>query len=236
MTNSIWAIVPAAGSGRRMAAETPKQYLLVNGLPILEHTLRALLACPDIRGVVVVLDPSDRRADSVASLSDPRVFKASGGAERADSVLSGLRSLTEYVSLGDWALVHDAARPCVSVSVLRELIDCALSSDTGTVLAQASTDTVKQVGSNGLVAATLDRRSIWRAQTPQMFRLSELEHALSSALESGISVTDESMAMERLGYPVSVLEGPSTNIKVTLPADLEFAEIILRRMNEESDS
>lgn len=236
MTNSIWAIVPAAGSGRRMAAETPKQYLLVNGLPILEHTLRALLACPDIRGVVVVLDPSDRRVDSVASLADPRVFKASGGAERADSVLSGLRSLTDYTSLGDWALVHDAARPCVSVSVLRALIDRALSSDTGTVLAQASTDTVKQVGNNGLVAATLDRRSIWRAQTPQMFRLSELEHALSSALESGVSVTDESMAMERLGYPVSLLEGPSTNIKVTLPADLEFAEIILRRMNEESDS
>ena len=236
MTNSIWAIVPAAGSGRRMAAETPKQYLLVHGLPILEHTLRALLACPDIRGVVVVLDPSDRRADSVTSLSDPRVFTAPGGAERADSVLSGLRSLTDYVSLGDWALVHDAARPCVSVSVLRELIDQALSSDTGTVLAQASTDTVKQVGNNGRVAATLDRRSIWRAQTPQIFRLSELEHALSSALESGVSVTDESMAMERLGYPVSVLEGPSTNIKVTLPADLEFAEIILRRMNEESDS
>ena len=236
MTNSVWAIVPAAGSGRRMAAETPKQYLLVNGLPILEHTLRALLACPDIRGVVVVLDPSDRRADSVTSLSDPRVFKTSGGAERADSVLSGLKSLTDYTSLGDWALVHDAARPCVSVSVLRELIDRALSSDTGTVLAQASTDTVKQVENNGLVTATLDRRSIWRAQTPQMFRLSELEHALSSALESGVSVTDESMAMERLGYPVSVLEGPSTNIKVTLPADLEFAEIILRRMNEESDS
>ena len=236
MTNSIWAIVPAAGSGRRMAAETPKQYLLVNGLPILEHTLRALLACPDIRGVVVVLDPSDRRADSVTSLSDPRVFKALGGAERADSVLSGLKSLTDYTSLGDWALVHDAARPCVSVSVLRELIDRALSSDTGTVLAQASTDTVKQVENNGLVITTLDRRSIWRAQTPQMFRLSELEHALSSALESGVSVTDESMAMERLGYPVSVLEGPSTNIKVTLPADLEFAEIILRRMNEESDS
>ncbi len=236
MTNSIWAIVPAAGSGRRMAAETPKQYLLVHGLPILEHTLRALLACPDIRGVVVVLDPSDRRADSVTSLSDPRVFTAPGGAERSDSVLSGLRSLTDYISLGDWALVHDAARPCVSVSVLRELIDRALSSDTGTVLAQASTDTVKQVGNNGRVAATLDRRSIWRAQTPQMFRLSELEHALSSALESGVSVTDESMAMERLGYPVSVLEGPSTNIKVTLPADLEFAEIILRRMNEESDS
>ena len=117
MTNSIWAIVPAAGSGRRMAAETPKQYLLVHGLPILEHTLRALLACPDIRGVVVVLDPSDRRADSVTSLSDPRVFTAPGGAERSDSVLSGLRSLTDYISLGDWALVHDAARPCVSVSV-----------------------------------------------------------------------------------------------------------------------
>ena len=233
MTTSIWAVVPAAGSGRRMAAEVPKQYLLVNGVPILEQTLRALLACPDIRGLVVVLDPSDRRADTIESLSDPRVFTAAGGIERADSVLSGLKAVAPYAGADDWVLVHDAARPCVSVSVLRELIKHTLKGGIGTVLAQASTDTLKRVSSSNRVKESVDRRVIWRAQTPQMFRLSELETALSSALTDQLPITDESMAMELAGFPVSILEGPSTNIKVTLPVDLEFAEIILRRMAEE---
>jgi 2-C-methyl-D-erythritol 4-phosphate cytidylyltransferase len=236
VSSSIWAVVPAAGSGRRMAAEVPKQYLLVNGVPILEHTLSALLACPDIRGLVVVLDPSDRRADSIESLSDPRVFRAAGGSERADSVLSGLQAIAPYASSDDWVLVHDAARPCISVSVLRQLIDHTVESGVGTVLAQASTDTLKRVSSSMRVSESLDRRVVWRAQTPQMFRLSELETALSSALNEQLPITDESMAMELSGFPVSILDGPSTNIKVTLPVDLEFAEIILRRMAEEIDS
>ena len=236
MSSSVWAVVPAAGTGSRMAAEVPKQYLLVNGIPILEYTLRALLAGPDIRGLVVVLDPSDRRADSVQSLSDPRVFRAAGGSERADSVLSGLQAVGPHAGPNDWVLVHDAARPCISVSVLRKLIDHTLESGVGTVLAQASTDTLKRVSSNLRVSESLDRRVIWRAQTPQMFRLSELETALSSALSDQQPITDESMAMELSGFPVSILEGPSSNIKVTLPVDLEFAEIILRRMAEEVGS
>ena len=108
--SSVWAVVPAAGSGRRMAAEIPKQYLKLNGVPILEHTLRALLACPDIRGVVVVLDPSDRRADAIPSLSDPRVSTAAGGAERADSVLAGLQAITlmQVITIGCWfTMRHD---------------------------------------------------------------------------------------------------------------------------------
>ena len=219
-----------------MAAEVPKQYLLINGVPILEHTLSALLACPDIRGLVVVLDPSDRHADSIDSLSAPRVSKAAGGNERADSVLSGLKAIAPYASSDDWVLVHDAARPCISVSVLQRLIDHTLDGGVGTVLAQASTDTLKRVSSSMRVDESLDRRVVWRAQTPQIFRFSELDTALSSALSGQLPITDESMAMELSGFPVSILEGPSTNIKVTLPVDLEFAEIILRRMAEEVGS
>ena len=232
--SSVWAVVPAAGSGRRMAAEVPKQYLKLNGVPILEHTLRALLACPDIRGVMVVLDPSDRRADAIPSLSDPRVSTAAGGAERADSVLAGLQAVSLEASEQDWVLVHDAARPCVSVALLRSLITACVSENVGAVMAQASVDTLKRISDDNRVVETLDRKAIWRAQTPQMFKLGELSTALSEALANDIAITDESMAMERAGYPVSILEGPSTNIKVTLPADLEFAEIILRRLNEES--
>ena len=232
--SSVWAVVPAAGSGRRMAAEVPKQYLKLNGVPILEHTLRALLACPDIRGVVVVLDPSDRRADAIPSLSDPRVTTASGGAERADSVLAGLEAITAEAGVKDWVLVHDAARPCISVTTLRALITSCLSEGVGGVMAQASVDTLKHVSDDNRVVETLDRKVIWRAQTPQMFKLTELTSALSSAIASEAAITDESMAMELAGYPVSILEGPSTNIKITVPADLEIAEIILRQLSEES--
>ncbi len=232
--SSVWAVVPAAGSGRRMAAEVPKQYLKLNGVPILEHTLRALLACPDIRGVVVVLDPSDRRADAIPSLSDPRVTTASGGAERADSVLAGLEAITAEAGVKDWVLVHDAARPCISVTTLRALITSCLSEGVGGVMAQASVDTLKHVSDDNRVVETLDRKVIWRAQTPQMFKLTELTSALSSAIASEAAITDESMAMELAGYPVSILEGPSTNIKITVPADLEIAEILLRRLSEES--
>lgn len=232
--SSVWAVVPAAGSGRRMVAEVPKQYLKLNGLPILEHTLRALLACPDIRGVIVVLDPSDRRADAIPSLSDPRVSTAAGGAERADSVLAGLQAIAAEAGSQDWVLVHDAARPCVSVALLRSLITTCMSEGVGTVMAQASVDTLKRISDDNRVVETLDRKVIWRAQTPQMFRLAELTSALSEALGDDIAITDESMAMELAGYPVSILEGPSTNIKITLPADLEIAEITLRRLSEEA--
>lgn len=232
--SSVWAVVPAAGSGRRMVAEVPKQYLKLNGLPILEHTLRALLACPDIRGVIVVLDPSDRRADAIPSLSDPRVSTTTGGAERADSVLAGLQAIAAEAGSQDWVLVHDAARPCVSVALLRSLITSCVSEGVGTVMAQASVDTLKRISDDNHVVETLDRKVIWRAQTPQMFRLAELTSALSEALGNDIAITDESMAMELAGYPVSILEGPSTNIKITLPADLEIAEIILRRLSEEA--
>ena len=232
--SSVWAVVPAAGSGRRMATEVPKQYLKLNGVPILEHTLRALLACPDIRGVVVVLDPSDRRADAIASLADPRVSRAAGGAERADSVLAGLQAVATEAGAEDWVLVHDAARPCISVGVLRSLISSCTAAGVGTVMAQASVDTLKRVSEDNRVLETLDRQVIWRAQTPQMFKLRELMSALSTALIDDIAITDESMAMELAGYPVSILEGPSTNIKITLPADLEMAEIILRRLSGDS--
>ena len=230
MTASVWAVVPAAGSGKRMAAEIPKQYLLLDGVPILEQTLRALLACPDIRGVVVVLDPSDRRADSIESLADPRVMTTVGGAERADSVFAGLERLNESAAPSDWVLVHDAARPCISVATLRELIKTSLGSGNGSILAQVSTDTIKRIDGAGRVLGTEDRQELVRAQTPQIFQLGLLKAALAKALTSEAVVTDESMAMELAGHPVQVVNSPPTNIKITLPVDLEFAEIILKRL------
>lgn len=226
--NSIWAIVPAAGTGRRMAAEVPKQYLAVAGLPILEHTLRALLACSDIRGLVVVLDPSDRRADTIESLSDPRVSRAAGGAERADSVLSGLKFLMAEAGWDDWVLVHDAARPCLPVTDLKRLISHVEEHNVGAILAQPSVDTIKRINGKGQVIKTLDRNRLWRAQTPQMFRLRDLHDALDASLTAGVAITDEANAMELHGHKVHVVEGPACNIKVTVPEDLALAALYLR--------
>lgn len=224
---SVWGVIPAAGSGSRMAAEVPKQYLEIAGTTLLEHTVQALLACPDLRGLVVVLDPSDRRADSVASLSDPRVMRVAGGAERADSVLAGLDRLAEIAGADDWVLVHDAARPCLPVAVAKTLIDTVLASNEGAILAQRMTDTVKRVNNDGSIVETLDRNALWRAQTPQMFRLEDLRRALREAIDGGVWVTDEAMVMEAAGFPVRVVEGPAGNIKVTVPEDLRLAELFL---------
>ena len=226
--SSLWAVVPAAGSGQRMAAEIPKQYLRIAGTTILEYALRGLLACPDIRGVVVVVDPSDRRADEISSLSDPRVSRASGGAERADSVLSGLRSLAGIAAQDDWVLVHDAARPCLPLADLQRFVDSIKAGGVGGLLAQRVNDTIKRVGSDHRVEETLDRESLWRAQTPQMFRWSELSSALEQSLDKRLLVTDEASAMEQAGYDVQVVEGPSCNLKVTVPDDLRVAEYYLK--------
>jgi 2-C-methyl-D-erythritol 4-phosphate cytidylyltransferase len=234
--SSLWAVVPAAGFGRRMAAEVPKQYLSLAGHPLLEHTLRSLLSCAEIRGVVVVLDPADRRADNIPSLYDPRVLRAAGGAERADSVLSGLESLVEQANESDWVLVHDAARPCLPLADLQRLIDTAKSTGRGTILAQPCNDTMKRVDVDGAVLETVDRERLWRAQTPQMFPLGPLRQALAQCREHSVAVTDEAMAMEWAGHTVALIEGPLCNIKVTLPHDLKMAEWFLKSMSVESSA
>ena len=226
--NSCWAVLPAAGSGRRMAAEIPKQYLEVAGATLLEHSLRALLACYDIRAVVVVLDPADRRNDRVSAvLNDARVRIAGGGAERADSVAAGLRALAGEANPDDWVLVHDAARPCVDVTSIKKLIDAVTETGVGGILAEPLVDTLKRADDHGRVVETLDRRHLWRAQTPQMFRLDELSDALAQARREGSLVTDEASAMELAGHPVQLVAGSPRNLKVTVPADLALAQFYL---------
>jgi 2-C-methyl-D-erythritol 4-phosphate cytidylyltransferase len=210
-----------------MAAEIPKQYLEIAGVTLLEHSLRALLACPDIRAVAVVLDPADRRNDAVTLLTDPRVRIAAGGAERSDSVAAGLALLAAEAGPSDWVLVHDAARPCVAVADIVRLILQVTGSGDGGILAEPIVDTVKRADARQRVAETLDRNALWRAQTPQMFRLSELREALTAARKAGLVITDEASAMEFAGHPVQLVAGSSRNLKVTVPEDLALAEFFL---------
>ncbi len=223
MSSAYWATLPAAGIGSRMGGDLPKQYIEVAGATIFEHSLRALLACPQLTAVVVALHPEDRRAANLHILDDARVQTVVGGEQRSDSVLAGLDALAQQAAAGDWVLVHDAARPCLQLEDSLRLIARVTDRGIGGILAEPMVDTVKQTGEDGLVAATLDRKTLWRAQTPQMFRLGELREALRHALGQGLAVTDEASAMEMAGYPVQLVPGSGRNLKVTVPADLQLA-------------
>ena len=218
-----WAVVPAAGIGSRMGGEGPKQYLEVAGATILEHSLRALLASNRMAGVMLALHPDDELASQLSVLADARVHTTAGGAERSDSVLAGLLALEHLADAADWVLVHDAARPCLQLADLDKLIDKVTANGVGGILAEPIVDTVKLAGADGRIRRTLDRDSLWRAQTPQMFRLGALRAALQAARDGELAVTDEASAMELAGQPVQLVAGSRRNLKVTVPADLELA-------------
>ncbi len=221
---SLWAVVPAAGVGSRMAAECPKQYLMLNGRAVLQHSLEALLVLPALRGIAVAIAEHDSQWLTLPAASDARVRRAKGGAARSDSVLSGLDALTDVADDQDWVLVHDAARPCLALSDLQGLIDALADDDIGGLLALPVADTVKRADVDGRVQRTVDRAGLWLAQTPQMFRFKALRDALIGARDAGVSVTDEASAIEWAGYQPKLVPGSANNIKITLPADLVLAQ------------
>jgi 2-C-methyl-D-erythritol 4-phosphate cytidylyltransferase len=226
-----WAVVPAAGVGRRMGAAVPKQYLPLAGRPVIVHTLETLLRYPSLAGVVVAIGAEDGWWPDVASALDaakpPRVVI--GGAERGQSVLNGLEMLREWAAPDDWALVHDAVRPCLSTEDLDRLLAELDSDPVGGLLAIPVRDTLKQTDAAGRVATTVDRARIWHALTPQMFRLGLLRDALRDALARGLPVTDEAAAMEAAGFAPRLIEGRADNVKITRPEDLALAEFYLTR-------
>jgi 2-C-methyl-D-erythritol 4-phosphate cytidylyltransferase / 2-C-methyl-D-erythritol 2,4-cyclodiphosphate synthase len=246
----LWAIVPAAGRGERFATgaslNIPKQYTPLRGKSVLEWSLRALLTEPRIEGIVVVLAAGDARWPQVArNLDSPKLLTAIGGAQRQDSVMSGLECLAPSVQPDDWILVHDAARPCLSAADLSALIDAleknprsaagdmgsAAGDMGGMVLAAPIVDTIKRETANGL--ETVDRSGLWRALTPQVFAYAKLRQALQEAARAGHAVTDEAQAMQRLGIRAALVPGSPFNIKLTRTEDLEMAAAILK-MGESS--
>ncbi len=228
-SEACWGVLPAAGIGARMGESLPKQYLRVQGATLLEHSLRSLLADSRISHVAVALHPQDEHAASVALLDDARVIKTVGADQRAGSVLAGLLALQALAAERDWVLVHDAARPCLRRDELSRLIDQVMQSEVGGLLAEPVVDTVKRADRDGRVQGTLDRTGLWRAQTPQMFRYGELVAALRQAQDSASAITDEASAMELAGHPVQIVEGVSSNLKVTVPDDLALAGWYLAR-------
>lgn len=225
-----WAIVPAAGRGSRFGSGTPKQYLTVAGLTLIEHSLRALLGHPEVDGVMVALSPDDPFWAGWREMEGKPIYTCLGGAERADSVLAALQALPATVSEDQWVLVHDAARPCLRAVDLSRLIAIGQADPIGAILAAPVRDTIKRADADSRSSMTEPREALWRALTPQMFRRGGLTRALQAAMRVGVAITDEAMAMERLGLKPLLIEGSEDNIKVTTPADLVLAEFILKRV------
>ncbi|MGO1502129.1 MAG: IspD/TarI family cytidylyltransferase, partial [Marinobacter sp.] len=183
----LWLIVPAAGIGQRMQAECPKQYLSIDNRFILDITLSRMLDSGLFAGCMVPLNSEDRWWQNTDASKDDRIQTCSGGAERANSVLSALTALAEQVSADDWVLVHDAARPCVHPSDLATLVSTLSNHPVGGLLAAPVADTLKKAEPRQLpeVVETVERSQLWRALTPQMFRYSKLLEALERALDKG---------------------------------------------------
>ena len=226
-TPKIWSVVPAAGIGSRVGANMPKQYIRVNGISIIEHTLKKLASCAEIEKIVVALSSDDEYFINLSTVNEYPIHLVEGGAERSDSVLAGLEYLRTQADDNDWVLVHDAARPCILQNDITRLISTLKTHKVGGILGLPVRDTMKRVSSNTEISKTIDRESLWHALTPQMFRIGMLYDALIECKNKNLNVTDEASAIEQVGLKPLMVEGRSCNIKVTQPDDLQLAAFYL---------
>lgn len=224
-----WVVIPAAGIGKRMGADRPKQYLSLLGKSVIEQTLDCFIDHPRVNGIVVALSRDDGYWTELSISHSARIIRAEGGAERCHSVLNALAALHKKADEEDWVLVHDAARPCLTRSDLDKLIDELSGDEVGGILAMPVRDTMKRGDGTGRIAHTEDRNDLWHALTPQMFRFGLLRSALQQSLADGFVVTDEASAIEHVGLKPRLIEGRADNIKVTRPEDLALAGYFLER-------
>lgn len=226
-TYQITAIVPAAGIGSRMKHSVPKQYLMLHHKTVIEHTIDKLLSHPDIQSIIIAIQENDAIFATLPFIKHPKIRIVNGGNTRAESVLSGLNAIENEQT--HFALVHDAARPCVQLNDIDKVISAAFHSPAGAILAQPIADTIKHVQSDTMhIEKTVPRNLLWRAQTPQCFPAKLLKTCLQTALNAHAIITDESSALEYCGYSPLIVEGRSDNIKITWQDDLALAEFYLK--------
>jgi len=229
MKPKVVAIIPAGGSGRRMRSQSPKQYLLINGKPVLVHTLLKLQKISLIDDIRVVVPEKDiffvrenmKKPYQLNKISDV----IAGGRERQDSVRNGLVGVGEDY---DIVVIHDGVRPFVTEEVLSRVIDAALQSGAA-IAGMPAKDSVKEVHSDGSISRTLNRETVWLAQTPQAFQRRIIQEAYQKAAFDGYSGTDDASLVERLGIPVKMILVNYANIKITTPEDLVLAEALMER-------
>lgn len=228
---NVHALIPAAGRSVRFDGTMLKQYAHLLGLPVLTHSILALQDHPAVKSITVALAPDDGIFDELIRPEHPEVQTVTGGESRAETVMNGITYIIKRYPDCEWVLVHDAARPCLSSSDLARLMELGLQSESGAILAIPVNDTLKLADDDGFIRQTIDRNSLWAAQTPQLFRAAPLHANLQMALASGTPPTDEASAMERAGVHPLLVAGSSTNIKITGTEDLALAEFILQRQS-----
>lgn len=249
---TCWVVVPAAGTGQRVGGSIPKQYQLLQGRPLIEHTLQRLLAIAP-RAIIVAIGENDSHWGHLRITGDTRIRAVAGGAQRADSVRLALNTLAEEAREDDWVLVHDAVRPCVTMDDITLLRTALQNNPVGGLLAVPVNDTVKRlrdaqtsvsaavdsavvdsaVVNSAVVDRTISREGLWLAQTPQLFRFGILRAALENAKTGRCGTTDEAAAVEQLGYHPLVIRGRRDNIKITEPEDFAIAAAILDYQRKE---
>ncbi len=233
MTNqSVWAVVPAAGIGSRMQADRPKQYLDLNGKMVLQRTLQGLVEHSCIEGIVVAIADNDPWWAQILVDTTKPIHVAIGGKERAASVYNALIALANIADDNPWVMVHDAARPCLRHSDIDQMLTRLSDHSVGGILGIPVTDTVKRTNEKGDIIETVERQGLWRASTPQMFRLNTLKEALLYAKKQQLVVTDEASAIEFMGLQAMMIEGHADNIKITLPQDLDLAGLFLKQQGK----
>jgi 2-C-methyl-D-erythritol 4-phosphate cytidylyltransferase len=222
------ALIPAAGKGSRLGESTPKQYLPLNGRPMLYYPLHALCGVARVNHVFVVVDERDQfwgQHDWHAFHGRLTVLRC-GGVTRAESVLNGLKAMAQKITDTTWVLVHDAARPGLQRSDVDRLIDELERDEVGGLLALPLPDTLKQADEKQRVSKTIPRENLWLAQTPQMFRYALLKRALETVSDN--VATDEASAVEALGLQPKLVRGSASNFKVTYPGDIALMQKYLK--------
>jgi 2-C-methyl-D-erythritol 4-phosphate cytidylyltransferase len=220
-------IIPAAGAGNRMATAIPKQYLPLCGKPIVSHCIQTFFSCPRIASINLALSAEDFFWRSLTLDSNSRLnLHYTGGDTRAQTVLNTLEAMRSSVAEDDWILVHDAARPGLTVTLLNQLLDTLEHDDVGGLLALPLADTLKQSNAEQRVEKTIPREGLWQAQTPQMFRFNLLQKALASF--DG-APTDEAQAVEALGLQPKLVVGSLRNMKITYPQDMALMEVLMQK-------
>lgn len=218
-----FALVPAAGVGARMGSAVPKQYSQIAGKSLLQYVMETFAATPEIQHCYVVVSPDDSYIGQLPSVPRTTILFC-GGATRQASVTNGLAAMAAEVKPEDWVLVHDAARPGLTVDLVVRLIAAVSHHPVGGLLALPVADTIKRSDAEGRALATVPREHLWSAQTPQMFR----HAALLDALKQADEITDEASAFEALGLHPLLVEGSARNFKVTRPEDMLLAERYLK--------
>lgn len=219
-----WAVIPAAGSGTRLRSDRPKQYLPLLGRSVLARTVELFTGDSRFAGVVIALAENDRYFDAAGLAPSARWRTVKGGDTRQRSVLAAITGLPAHDN--DWVFVHDAARPCLTCSDIDALFTVLAHESVGAMLGAPVSDTLKRVEQEQVVA-TVDRRALWRALTPQVARFSLIRRALEQAEQNGVALTDDAAAIEQLGLSLRMVRGRDDNLKITQGQDLFIAEQIL---------